>query len=376
MDRFRPHIWKIVVLYLAAFAGMIAPIALGLVLWFSGPPPYLLHEDRIGPEWTPPAPHAYPDGSSVTVYTYPDEAAARQGAGATLQAVPRNATEFLPGRTRYTRRDDGRRGLILALGSRVIHIEAVDDGTVDARLADLPFVVENPEKGLMTLLFTRHLLPVLLGGTGFFLLWLALLFRGGAWAASIAPAPDAAPVPAATLRARLLAINDLGLPFRVHAEGRRGRLVAEWRIADARWIGLMEVGGLAKAHQVYLELDSGTHRVLAQDRDRTVSWGGGVAHLGWSWSFFRGINFFHYERGAAVGLFFKDGRWTTTAYDYRFHLPEMKNPLIQAIVASGWTFAPVVTFFRPLAVLRSSGDAAVRESPAAPAAPERLTPTR
>ena len=34
------------------------------------------------------------------------------------------------------------------------------------------------------------------------------------------------------------------------------------------------------------------------------------------------------------------GRWSSTT--------EMKNPLIQAILESGWTFAPVVTFFRPL----------------------------
>jgi hypothetical protein len=176
----------------------------------------------------------------------------------------------------------------------------------------------------------------------------ALLFRGGAWAASIAPAPGVAPVSAETLRARLLAVNDFDLPFQVREEGRRGRLVAEWRIAVARWLGLMEAGGLTAAHQVHLELDLKAHRVLAQDRAWAISWSAGVPHLGRSWSFFRGINFFEYERGALVGLFFKDGRWTTTAYNYRFHLAEMKNPLIQAIVESGWTFAPVVTFFRLL----------------------------
>jgi hypothetical protein len=105
--------------------------------------------------------------------------------------------------------------------------------------------------------------------------------------------------------------------------------------------------------------------VLAQDRDRTISWGGGVARLGGSWSFFRGITFFQYERGALFGLFFKDGHWTTTAYDYRFCLAEMKNPLIQAVVGSGWTFAPVVTFLRPLARLRARGDSAAQESPEA-----------
>src|SRR5262249_40045800 len=120
------------------------------------------------------------------------------------------------------------------------------------------------------------------------------------------------------------------------------------RIADARWLGLMEAGGLTTAHQVHLELDPKTHRVLAQDRARAISWSAGVAHLGRAWAFFRGIDFFHYERGALVGLFFKDGRWTTTAYNSRFHLAEIKNPLIQATVESGWTFAPVVTFFRLL----------------------------
>jgi hypothetical protein len=374
MDTFRPQTWKIVVFFITAFASMIVPIAVGIVLQFSGPPPYLLHEDRIGPEWAQPAPHAFPDGSSVAVHTYPDETAARDGAGAALKAVPRESTEYKPGLTRYTRRDNGRRGLVLAVGNRVIHIEAADDRTVDARLADLPFLAENPEKDPVTALFTRHLPPALLGVAGFFLLWLALAFRAGSWAGSIAPAPGAAPVSAETLRARLLAVNDLGLPFRVPEEGRRARLVGEWRIADARWVGPMEAGGLTQAHQVHLELDPRTHRVLAQDRDRAVSWGGGVAHLGWSWAFFRGINFFQYDRGALVGLFFKDGRWTTTAYDYRFHLAEMKNPLIQAIVGSGWTFAPVVTFLRPLARLCARGGSAAGESPEARPAPEHLAP--
>jgi hypothetical protein len=362
MDTVRPQTWKFVVFLIAAFVSMIAPVAVGIALEFAGPPPYVLHEDQVGPEWTQPAPRAFPDGSTVTVHTYADEAAARDGTGAALQGVPRESTEYTLSMTRYTRRDGGRRGLVLAVGNQVIHIEAADDRTVDARLADLPFLAENPEKGPIALLFARHLSLTLLGIAGFFLLWFALTMRAGSWAASISPAPGVEPVPAETLRARLLAVNDLGLPFRVREEGRR--LVAEWRIADARWVGLMEVGGLTRAHQVYLELDPRTHKVLAQDRDRTISWGAGAAGLGGSWSFFRGINFFQYERGALVGLFFKDGDWATTAYDYRFCLAEMKNPLIQAIVGSGWTFAPVVTLFRPLAALRARGDSTVQASPA------------
>jgi hypothetical protein len=347
MDTVRTQSWKIVVFFLGAFVCMIAPVAVGIVLELGGPPPYLLRADLLGPEWAQPAPRAFPDGSTVTVTTYPDEAAARAGAGTALNDVPRESTEYTLSTTRYTRRDGGRRGLVLAVGNRVIQIEAADDHTVDARFADLPFLAENPEKGPVARLFSRHLSLMLLGILGFFLLWFALTMRAGSWAGSIPPAPGVAPVQAEALRARLLAVNDLGLPFRVREEGRR--LVAEWRIADARWVGLMEAGGLTSAHQICLELDPRTHKVLAQDRGRTVSWRARAARLGGSWSFFRGINFFQYERGALVGLFFKDGGWATTAYDYRFYLAEMKNPLIQAIVGSGWTFAPVVTFFRPLA---------------------------
>ena len=52
-------------------------------------------------------PHArFPDGLTVTVTTYPDEAAARDGTAAALKDVPREATEYTLNMTRYTRRDD------------------------------------------------------------------------------------------------------------------------------------------------------------------------------------------------------------------------------------------------------------------------------
>jgi hypothetical protein len=341
-------IWKIVVCLVVVVVAMMLPIAIGIWLAFTGPPPYLLREDGLGPEWVTLTPHDFPDGSSVTVSTHADEAAAKARVDAVLDAVPRSCTEFQPGLTRYTRRDSNRRGLVLPLGSLVIHIEAADDSTINARLGSLPFVAENSEKGVITLLYTRHLPSTSLGVLGFSLLWYVLLSRCSSWATSLAPPPGVTPAEPQTLRDRLLAVNDLGLPFRVREVGRRGRLMAEWRIGDARWLGLTEAGGLTRAHQVYLDLDPNTHMVRAIDVDRTVSWRAGFTQMSWSWTFFQGINFFHYERGALVGLFFKDGGWTTTAYDYRFQLAEMRNPLIHAIVGSGWTFAPVVSFFRPL----------------------------
>ena len=320
-------------------------MAVLLVLAVLGPPPYLLHEEQLGPEWS--APRQYPDGSTVTVHTYPDAAAAEEGVEALVSTIPRTSTSTTLNVSRYTREDDQRRGLLVPVENRVIQIEADDDNAVDERLESLPFVSENPEKNLTYVLFSQHLGVFFLGLGVYLPLYSYFLFRGGAWAARVPPAPGVPPVPVETLRARLLAVNDFDLPFQVREES-NGRLVAEWRIADARWMELLEAGGLHKAHWIYMELDPSERKVRAQDRDRTVSWSGGVSRFGWSFSFFRGISFSQYERGAAVGLFFKDGEWTTTAYNYRFSLPEMKNPLIEAVVQSGWTFAPVITFFRPI----------------------------
>ena len=354
MDPVRTQIWKFVVLFIGAVGCMIAPIAVGIVLEFTGPPPYLLRADLLGPEWAQPAPHAFPDGSTVTVTTYPDEAAARDGAGNALNDVPRESTEYTLSMTRYTRRDGGRRGLVLAVGDRVIHIEAADDRTVDARLADLPFLAENPEKGpsFAGCCSPGTLSLTLLGIAGSFLLWFALTMRAGSWAGSISPAPGVAPVQAEALRARLLAVNDLGLPFRVREEGRR--LVAEWRIADARWVGLMEVGGLTSAHQICLELDPHrAHKVLARGPGSNRFLGRRGRSPGRILVVLSGESTSFSVRAALwpwSGCSSRTAGWTTTAYDYRFYLGRDEEPADPGeIVGSGWTFAPVVTFFRPLA---------------------------
>lgn len=209
-------------------------------------------------------------------------------------------------------------------------------------LVVLPWLNDLKARGVESV-SSEHLVVLLIGLAVFLVLWFYLMIRGATWAASVPSLPGVAPISADDLRARLLAINDLNLPFQVRAQS-DGRLVAEWRIAEAKWIGILQAGGLHMAHRVIMELDPATHKVRVQDRSQSIAWSAGAASVGGSWSFFQGITFFQYERGIEVGLFLKDGKWTTTAYNYRFQLSEMKNPLIEAIVASGWEFTPVAAF--------------------------------
>lgn len=340
----RPNRRRIIVYVAGIVAGFVVPVAAALAVGFLGPAPYLLDEDGLGPEWS--SPRRFPDGSTVSVTTYPSPAAANQAVESISRSIPTSSTSRTLNVARYTRADDQRHGLLLPVGRRVVQVEAADDRAIDERLHALPFIRENPDKNPVWVLFTERT-GVALAGLGLYILALGVFMaRGASWAAEIPPPPQLAAVPAETLRSRILALNGLDLPFQVREES--NRLVAEWRIADGRWIGLMEAGGLHDVHRIYMDLDPERHQVRSLDVHRTVSWSGGIAHLSGSFSFFRGISFFEYSRGGQLGLFFRDGRWTSKAYDYRFVLSEMKTPLVQAIVGSGWRFTPVVTLSRPL----------------------------
>lgn len=358
----RPQPHRIVLFVAGGIAGILVPVVIGLLLGFLGPSPYLLDDDGPGPEWS--SPRRFPDGTTVHVRSYASAAEAAEAARSLGESIPASSSTQTLDVLRYTRADDRRRGLLLPVERHLVHVEAADDQAIDDRLQTLPFVRENPEKNLIYVLFTEHLGLALLGLALYSLAYLYFLARAATWAAEVAPAPGVSPVAAEELRSRILGLNDLDLPFQLREE-RGGRLVAEWRIADARWAGLLELEGLRKVHRIHMELDPRAQRVRSLDEHLSVSWSAGVARLGGSASWFRGITFYHYERGLQKGLFFRSGRWTTTAYDYRFLLSEMKSPLVEVVTGSGWRFSPVLTLPRR-SIPKSESE---RDTPVAGGAP-------
>ncbi len=334
---------RIVVYFVGMILAILLPVGGALLYVSFGPPPYVLRGAAPGSEWK--SPRTYPDGSVVAVSRFRDAATAERGVETLLKGIDWDSQAL--GVTQYSRTDKGRRGLIFPVGNYVIRVEAADDAAIEARLASLPFVARNPKPNWLWLLSTEHATAAWVGLAIYGLLFTVAMGRGGAWAARVSPQPGVPPVPLETLRQRLLAINDLDVPFRV-TEDKHGRLVAEWRIADARWVGLMGAGGLRIAHRIHLRFDAATLRVRALTVKRSIGWRAGLG-LSLVFSYFRGISFFDYQRGEAIGLVYKNGNWTPGfEYRYRFLLSEIQTPLIEAVTQSGWTFAPVITFFRPL----------------------------
>jgi hypothetical protein len=172
--------------------------------------------------------------------------------------------------------------------------------------------------------------------------------RMASWAAAKAPAAGATPVDGATLRSRLLSLNDAAQPFRVAPGSRQDEIVVDWRFADVRWSEALRLSGRRRAHRIVLRLDDARHRVRAQDHHAALDWGAGASGGELRWRASRGITFFEVERETVLGPDVGVDGAPSLQGTYRFDLEEMKRPVVSVITTSGWEYRPVLTFWRPL----------------------------
>ncbi len=176
------------------------------------------------------------------------------------------------------------------------------------------------------------------------LLYSLWFFKGSAWASGLPPVAGVAPVPAAEVEARLLAINAEDVPFRIDPGNRPGEYFASWRYADAKWVDLARASGMQRTFRVRLTLDEPAHVVRATDYTGNYDWSAGAGGASIAWQAQSGIVFFQKEQSRVFGLQLDKQGGTTgeLSYPYKFDLQELKAPLIAAITGSGWAWRPVV----------------------------------
>src|ERR1700712_342744 len=134
---------------------------------------------------------------------------------------------------------------------------------------------------------------------------------------SKSPAPGAAKLPAADVRAALLALNRDTAPWQVRDGAPEGcDLVAEWKIVDARWYEIFAKASLSKVFKVLMKFDAEKGEVRSVDHEFTVEWRAGVPSISASIAATRGqtteISF-----GAAYG--FTEDLGVGKIYQYRFN---------------------------------------------------------
>lgn len=184
---------------------------------------------------------------------------------------------------------------------------------------------------------------VLVALGAYLLIVVGYFFKGIAWATRELPAADSHAVDAAALRAKLLAVNELDVPFKIGAGADDRQLIADWRYADAKWIDHARIHGMRRLHRIVLALDQTAKKVRVTDYQSTYDWsaGGGGAKL--DWHFQAGVVFFQYEHQRVFGLQLDEhGQFKPElSYAYTFNLQEMKAPIMRAVIQSGWSWQPL-----------------------------------
>jgi hypothetical protein len=290
-------------------------------------------------------------GGRVNLVLYPSADRAEQGVSELYTLAPTGSVTVIMGKYfTYQRSDNHAYGVSFSDGLWALVSEAPTKGASRTQLKGISCLQER-EAGFINNLFMNNLWAVFVA-IGLYVVLLFIIWpRMGSWAARIDRVPGVSPVPAKELYRRLQAINEFDVPFTLKPGKRENELVATWKYADVKWVGIMQAAGMKSTARIRIRLDEGTNQVRAQDTLSSLSWkvgGGGVFSAKVRWSWFRGINFYQYDTGFIGGLIIsKDGKpELSTSYSWRFNLTEMKNPIADIITNSGWDWTPVITFSR------------------------------
>lgn len=143
------------------------------------------------------------------------------------------------------------------------------------------------------------------------------------------------PVSVEQLRAQIQAINTFDAPVMV--QERKGKLVATWKYVDARWLELFAKAGLSKSYELHMKFDEARHTVTMVDRVKEAAWrvgvSGGMGGGAGSGSVSQGV-IMAYEVGKQWGI--RENLALGKVYDYKFVPTEIKLPILNSILRSGW----------------------------------------
>lgn len=174
--------------------------------------------------------------------------------------------------------------------------------------------------------------------------------RVGSWAANVPAKEGVTPVSEAELRERLLAVNDQDLPFQI-VEKKGRKLEATWRLADAKWAGVLSLNSVKEVRVIQLRLCQERNVCHALDIGKSLraSADGLAARFSITGFLFRGITFAQREHEIQYGFTFRDGKVRfEKVYEYKFDHEDLRGPIVEIVTGSGWHYRPVLFISRIL----------------------------
>src|SRR5262245_6610690 len=170
-------------------------------------------------------------------------------------------------------------------------------------------------------------------------------FKGSAWSVRQPPQPGTQPESAASLRDRLLALNQQDAPVQVVASPNdKDKLEITWRYGDAQWFDLMRAHKMRRMHKLVLMPDEHSRTARVVEYWSAFDASAGPNDLRLNWTAARGMQFFQFEHRRVYGVQLDASGKPTGELSraYTFNLQELKQPIIEAVNASGWTWQPVM----------------------------------
>ncbi|HMP84052.1 MAG TPA: hypothetical protein PKA41_15240 [Verrucomicrobiota bacterium] len=169
-------------------------------------------------------------------------------------------------------------------------------------------------------------------------------FKASAWCARQSPVAGTRPEPVELLRARLLDVNQQNVPVQVTTSPDGQTIEITWRYADAQWFDLMAVHKMRRTHKLVLAFDDRSRKVRVREYWSAFDASAGIGGLRLNWNAASGMQFFNVEHKRVVGVQLDAAGKPTGELStaYTFSLQALKQPIIDAVTAAGWTWQPVM----------------------------------
>jgi hypothetical protein len=144
-------------------------------------------------------------------------------------------------------------------------------------------------------------------------------------------AGEGQPISAAQLRRRILSVNHFRSP--VMAEERVYDLVLTWNYGDRRWWETLSKAGLTRLYELHVKLDEKRRLATLIDVTKSVEWRSAPTQVKTRGTLFR-RPILIYQLGKQWGI---EENWESgTPDDARFVPTDIKNPVMNTILRSGW----------------------------------------
>lgn len=146
------------------------------------------------------------------------------------------------------------------------------------------------------------------------------------------------------LKEKILGLNYPNLPYQIRAS-KETDFILDWKIVDAKWYGIFSKEKLEKTYRGFILLDEERKTVRYCEEMGEVSWHIGTDGL-WQPSvkfraeFLKGRILFRKSWEVQYGI--KDNLTLGKAYEYKFDIEQVRNPLKKVIEENSWEFVPVI----------------------------------